>query len=287
MCDDSPLRRPGPGRQRGARDRLRADELTEFAAGSAGIVRMPGDATTERPAPVIVVCPERYGLVQHTVDVTERFASGGWAAVSPDFYANIGETEAGRLPPVSDDTVTAHIRAALGHLRADPRCDSERVVIFGVCRSGSWGVVASAEMPEVRGVIMLYGGAGPREFARSEQRARDYREMLGASDAPVLGIFGEADHTMSVSDVTRLRNAFEDARRSYEITIVPGMPHGWLNDTMPGRFRAEAAERTWAQMLGFLRTVPSSTGGPRPPVTWEFRATTAADYDFASNVRLE
>lgn len=287
MCDNSPLRRPGPGQRRGARDRLRADELTEFAAGSAGIVRMPEDATSRRPPPVIVVCPERYGLVQHTVDVTERFASGGWAAVSPDFYADVDETEAGRLPPVPDDSVVAHIKAALGYVGDDPRCDSERVVIFGVCRSGSWGLVAGAQLAEVRGVIMLYGGAGPREYVTSGQRPGDYRAMIRASDAPVLGIFGEADHTMSVDDVTELRNAFEDARRSYEITVVPDMPHGWINDTMPGRFRAEAAEQTWTQMLGFLQTIASSTGDPRPRVTWEFRATIAADYDFASNVRLE
>lgn len=121
----------------------------------------------------------------------------------------------------------------------------------------------------------------------SGQRSGDYPAMIHASDAPVLGIFGEADHTMSLGDVTELRNTIEDARRSYEITVLPDMPHGWLNDTMPGRFRAEAAEQTWAQMLGFLQTIASSAPEPLPPVTWEFRATTAADYDFASNVRLE
>jgi carboxymethylenebutenolidase len=274
---------------RGPKDRLRADELTRFGEGSAGIVCMPDSATEEQPAPVVVVAPERYGLVQHTVDVAERFAAAGWAAISPDFYTGISENEAGRLPELPDEAVLEHIRAAASHLRADVRCDASRVVIFGVCRSGSWGLLASAESPEVRGVIMLYGGAGPREFAVTGRRERPYQETIDAGRAPVLSIFGERDHTMSLDDVAALRAAFEQSRRSYDITVVPDMPHGWLNDTMPGRFRADAAEQTWTQMLAFLATVADAPSSPaaEAPVTWTYRATVAADYDFDANIRQE
>lgn len=287
MCDDSPLARPHATEPRGAKDRLRADELTGFAAGCAGIVRLPADASAESPAPIVVVAPERYGLVQHTVDVAERFAANGWAAISPDFYADITEDAAGRLPGLSDADVMRHIDAALAHLVDDPRCDSSRVVVYGVCRSGSWGLLASAAHPEVVGVIMLYGGAQPREFELTADRGRDYADIVKASTAPVLAIFGERDHTMSVEDVTRLRGLFETARRTYRMSIVQDMPHGWLNDTMPGRYRADVAEATWADMLEFLQTVAR----PAPPgpaaVTWEFTAAISPDYDFSKNERRE
>jgi len=33
------------------------------------------------------------------------------------------------------------------------------------------------------------------------------------------------------------------------------MPHGWLNDTMPGRYRAKEAEEAWGVLLAFLGDV--------------------------------
>lgn len=289
MCDDSPLRRPPPGRPRGAKDRLRADELTSFGSGHAGIVRMPANAG--RPAPIIVVAPERYGLVQHTVDIAERFAANGWAAISPDFYAGISEDEAGLLPSLSDAHVMEHIDAALAHLAAEPSCDSSRVVVFGVCRSGSWGLLASAAHPEVIGVVMLYGGAQPKEWQHTANRDRAYAEIIKASAAPVLAIYGERDHTMSIEHVTRLREAFEGARRTYRMSIAKDLPHGWLNDTMPGRFHPEAAEATWRELLTFLREVDPAQSGhviAKPgEITWDFHATVGTDYDFSKNERRE
>lgn len=291
MCNDSPLRRPAAGQPRGAKDRLRADELTSFGGGYAGILRIPDDASAGRPAPIILVAPERYGLVQHTVDIAERFAANGWAAVSPDFYAGISEDDAGRLPSLPDANVMGHIDAALAHLAAEPACDNSRVVVFGVCRSGSWGLLASAAHPEVIGVVMLYGGAQPKEWDITADRDRAYAEIIKASAAPVLAIFGERDHTMSLAHVTRLREAFEDARRTYRMSITKNMPHGWLNDTMPGRYHVEAAEATWSDLLTFLHDVDPAQSGPaiaKPgEFTWEFRATVGTDYDFGRNERQE
>lgn len=291
MCDDSPLHRPDAGQPRGPKDRLRADELTSFGADAAGVVRIPEGATAENPAPIIVVSPERYGLVQHTVDIVDRFAAHGWAAISPDFYSGISEDEAGRLPSLSDAQVMTQIDAALAYLADDPRCDSSRVVVFGVCRSGSWGLLAAAAHPEVVGVVMLYGGAQPKEWELGADRDRDYAEIIKASKAPILAVYGERDHTMSVEMVTKVRQAFEDARRTYRMTIVKDMPHGWLNDTMPGRYYADIAEATWTELLTFLREVDpaqpdASISGARE-VTWEFRSVINDDYDFTKNERHE
>ena len=284
MCDDSPLRRPQPGQPRGLTDRLRADELIDFAPGHAGVLAIPEGATAEAPAPIIVVAPERYGLVQHTVDIVERFAAHGWAAVSPDFYIGMAEDEAGRLPALSDAHVMSHVDAAVEHLAKDPRVDRTRVVVFGVCKSGSWGLVAAAKHPEVAGVIMLYGGAQDREYVIGENRPEAYADIIKASKAPILGIYGEKDHSMSVDQVRALRNLFEESNRSYRMSIVKDMPHGWLNDTMPQRFFPEAAESTWTEMLTFLDEVLAGTAADQ--VAWEFKSIIDADYDFTKNVRL-
>jgi carboxymethylenebutenolidase len=279
MCDDTPLRRPAGGQPRQPHERLGEEELTAFGPGSAGIVRYP---RTGGPAPLVLVAPERYGLVQHTVDVAQRFADAGYVAISPDFYIGVQENEAHRLPELPDDVVLRHIVASVDHASRDPRVNVDRIGCYGVCRSGSWGLLAEQRLPAVAGVIMLYGGAQPKEWARPVA----YDDIIGAGRAPVLGIFGEGDHTMSVTDVTRLRNAFERHNRGYDISVVRHMPHGWINDTMPGRYRAEQAELVWSSMVSFLDSTVRATD-PADSVEWTFRSSVGVDYDFTANQRQE
>ena len=61
--------------------------------------------------------------------------------------------------------------------------------------------------------------------------------LIEAINTSVLGIFGEKDHIISFDDVIRFRNALESANLDYQVTVYAGAPHGWLNDTMPGRYR--------------------------------------------------
>ena len=63
------------------------------------------------------------------------------------------------------------------------------------------------------------------------------------------------------------------------------MPHGWLNDTMPGRYRPEGAEDAWQLMLSFLDKT-FGDGWDRTRVTWSFDSNVSPDYDFSKNVRL-
>lgn len=286
MCDDSPMRQPGPGQPRGAKDRLRVDEMVELAPGTLGVSAQPQRPRRARgPVPVVVVCPERYGLVQHTVDVVNRFAAEGYVAISPDFYTGLGTFDPEeRLPELTDAAVLAHLRAAIEAAGRFEEADLGRLSVFGVCRSGSWGLLADAELEHVSAVIALYGGAAAKEWCPSDRRTRPYEEIIRAGRAPVLAVFGEDDHTISVDDVARFRNCLEGAGRSYEIVVEPCMPHGWLNTTMPGRYRRGAAERTWRRMLDFLARRP---GTPPDEVTWSFQSVISRDYDFSRNVRAE
>jgi carboxymethylenebutenolidase len=102
----------------------------------------------------------------------------------------------------------------------------------------------------------------------------------------VLGIFGEKDHIISFDDVLQLRAALEHGNLSYQLTIYADAPHGWLNDTMPGRYRPEIAQQTWDEVVAFLRRTLG--GAPSAgTIDWSFTARKHLDYDFTKNVRLE
>lgn len=269
---------------RGPADRIPPDELTPLGPVSYGWVAVPA-AGMPTPAPVVIICHERYGVVQHTVELTEKFAAAGFIAVAPDFYADLdlsGEHE--RLPDIGDVAALRHIDATISHVRAlDAYVSGAPTAVIGICRTGSYGILASAERDDIAAVVMLYGGAQPREYDVGELRQKPYAELIKAGTAPVLGIWGEKDHTMSVEHVRRVRDELEDARRSYEFVMYPDLPHGWLNDTMPGRFRAAQARETFELIVSWLGSTMSAD--PAQGVSWRFTSTIAGDYDFASNAR--
>ena len=90
-----------------------------------------------------------------------------------------------------------------------------------------------------------------------------------------------------MDNIVRIKGTLEQARKSYRMKVYPHMPHGWLNDTMPGRYRPAEAADAWKLLLGFL----DETFGRRWPgegrVRWEFQSDIGEDYDFGKNVRLE
>jgi carboxymethylenebutenolidase len=228
-------------------------------------------------------------VVRHTVELAERFAQSGFVTVAPDFYADLPLTGAEpRLPDVPDDAVLRHVDAAIAHARTLPGVGPDSPVgVIGVCKSGSWPILAAAERSDIAAAVMLYGGAQEREYETGEWRSRPYEELIAAGTAPVLGLWGERDHTMSVEHVRRVRDLLEDARRDYDFTIYEGMPHGWLNDTMPGRFRAEVADEAFAAIVTWLHATLRRHGTERTHVEWVFRSRIASDYDFAANERQE
>jgi carboxymethylenebutenolidase len=110
--------------------------------------------------------------------------------------------------------------------------------------------------------------------------------VIAALPCRVFAAFGEADHIISLDDVLRLRNCLEQHKKSYEIHIYRGAPHGWLNDTMPGRYRKAQAEAGWAAQQRFLAEVFSG-GYDGKAVGWRFESDSGMGYDFSKNVRLE
>src|SRR5262249_14684282 len=147
------------------------------------------------------------------------------------------------------------IDRALDFLKAHPRVAAGRIALMGVCQSGRYPIVVGSRRRDLAACVVLYGAPQQRDWQGSQLRPPPIPERLRALGAPALFIFGERDHLISLDDVRRVRNALEDAGRSYRMKVFAGMPHGWLNDTMPGRYRAREAEQAWGLLLAFLADV--------------------------------
>jgi carboxymethylenebutenolidase len=68
----------------------------------------------------------------------------------------------------------------------------------------------------------------------------------------VLGLYGEADQGIPVSQVDTLKGALQTAGKTFEFKIYPGAPHGFHADYRPS-YRQDAAEDAWNQMIAWFK----------------------------------
>jgi carboxymethylenebutenolidase len=146
--------------------------------------------------------------------------------------------------------------------------------------------LALAATRPISAALVWYGAASKREWDVTELQPRPLTDVIGDIDCPVFGSFGEADHIISLDDIRRFRNCLEDHKKSYEIHVFKGAPHGWLNDTMPGRYRREQAEAGWVAQLDFLSRI-FAPDYEKETISWRYSCDSRPGYDFSKNVRLE
>ena len=259
-------------------------EDVRFANGGNGFLARP-DAPGEYPT--LVLLHERYGLVQHNRDLATRFAAEGTLCLAPNLFFRADNQEALAKGEANyrleDDAVVEDVGVVIDYLRQQvPAADMGKLAIMGVCATGRHPLVIAAHRQDVAACVVFYGGAYKREWVPEDTLSA----YIQRSKAPVLGVFGELDNLISVEDVQRFRTALEAAERSYQIRQYPDAPHGYLNDTMPGRYRRPQAESAWRTLSDFLARVHSG-GYPANRVQWSFDTDHSVDYDFTKNVRME
>lgn len=241
--------------------------------------------------PAVIFLHERYGIVQHTKDLTLKLAQAGYVGLAPDLFSRFtGDKKALERGEVRvemrDDEVLKDLGEAIDYLKKLDSVDSSRMAIVGVCQTGRQSLLLAAYRKDLSSCVVFYGAAGGKEWTTDEFRPEPIESLIGKVSCPVLGVFGEADHIISIDDVIRFRGCLEQQKKSYHVRIYRDAPHGWLNDTMPGRYRKEAATDAWKLLLSFLRKTFGS-GWDRSRALWTFESDFSPGYDFKKSVRLE
>jgi len=76
------------------------------------------------------------------------------------------------------------------------------------------------------------------------------------------------------------------AKKSFDIRMHADAPHGFLNDTMPGRYRPAQSEAAWNQITSFLESVFAGEW-KKDRAIWRFEADSSVAYDFTKMKRWE
>jgi carboxymethylenebutenolidase len=268
--------------------KLKSEIIVDNVTGANGIPTLMARPATGSSLPCVIILHERYGLVQHTIDLAQKLAKSGYVVAAPDLFFDFPDQESlhkgSATARPSDTEVLNNMENVVQLFSIYPEADASRLGIIGVCQTGRYPFVYSAHHP-LQACVTIYGAAQARDWADNEIQT-GMETLISKLQSPVLGIFGEKDHVISLMDVQRLRNTLEEYNKSYEITVYGEAPHGWMNDTMPGRYRAEITEQSWQELLDFL-ALTLTPNYNNSLVQWKFASSKHADYDFTKNVRME
>ncbi|MBP6011275.1 MAG: dienelactone hydrolase family protein [Alphaproteobacteria bacterium] len=241
---------------------------TDAAGLEAGEVKIPvadGQAPAYRAMPAkgtklgtVLVIHEIFGVHEWIKDVCRRFAKAGYLAVAPDLYARYGDatkytdiktlvTELVRK--VGDETMLADLDATAKWAAANGG-DAAKLAVTGFCWGGRATWMYTAHNPEVKAGVAWYGSMTKRE---TDPRPLHPIALADKMKGRVLGLYGELDKGIPVSEVEQMRAALIAAGdMKSEIVVYPGADHGFLADYRPS-YNEAAAKLAWPRALDWFK----------------------------------
>lgn len=195
--------------------------------------------------PGVIVIQEWWGLVGHIKDVCDRFAAEGFVALAPDVYrgkSTKSPDEAGKLMmALRIDEAERDLSAAVEYLSSHESTTSEKLGIVGFCMGGALSLYTATKNPDIGACVVFYG-IHPK-----------VKPDLPNLNAPVLGLYGERDHSVTPDMARELERQVKDLRKQIEVVIYPDADHAFFNDTRPEVYNATAATDAWRRTIEFLR----------------------------------
>ena len=210
------------------------------------------------PFPGMVLVHHMPGWDEWYREAARRFAHHGYAALSPNLYERFGHgspedvAAAARAEGgVPDDTAVADLGAAMRNLRALPYV-SGKVGIFGTCSGGRQALLVACRVAGFDAVVDCWGGGVVMQADQlTSQRPVAPIDYTADLNCPILGLFGEEDHSPTPAEVAQHEDALKQQGKAFEFHMYEGAGHGFFYYHRPNYRQAQAVDG-WEKIWAFL-----------------------------------
>ncbi|MDY1038867.1 dienelactone hydrolase family protein [Lelliottia sp. CFBP8978] len=211
----------------------------------------------EGSLPIVIVVQEIFGVHEHIRDVCRRLALEGYLAVAPELYFRQGDpNDYHDIPTLFSNLVSkvpdAQVLADLDHVAswaARNGGDPHRLLVTGFCWGGRISWLYAAHNPQLKAAVAWYGKLVGEKTLNSPKHPVDIATDL---NAPVLGLYGGQDTSISQESVETMRQALRAANAKTEIVVYPEAGHAFNADYRPS-YHQESAKDGWQRMLAWFR----------------------------------
>jgi carboxymethylenebutenolidase len=197
--------------------------------------------------PGLIVIQEWWGLVDHIIDLTDRFAAAGFVALAPDLYGgkttHDAETANKYLQELPVDRAARDLSGAVDYLLGREEVTSSTLGAVGFCMGGAFVLLlAKNERDKISAAVAAYPVA-----------AVDLGELSDVSAKVSLHV-GSKDDFVSTESVEELASKLRtESGTEVEVHIYPERGHAFLNDeNLLGTYDKEAADLLWQRTIEFL-----------------------------------
>ncbi|MGC2167951.1 MAG: dienelactone hydrolase family protein [Acidimicrobiales bacterium] len=206
--------------------------------------------STDSPKALIVI-QEGFGVNDHIRNVADRFTDDGYFVIAPHLYHRSGSSEipyddiesaVAQMATLTKDGLTNDLGAATNFL-AGLGFNPASIGIVGFCMGGSVALYA-ATIGTIGAAVSFYGGG----ISVGRMGLPPLLEVAEDLVSPWLGLYGDLDAGIPISDVEDLRTLTDSLPVVTEIVRYPQAGHGFHCDARANAFNEQAsrdaAERT-------------------------------------------
>lgn len=197
----------------------------------------------EGPFPAVIMIHEFFGLNESITGKADLLAQEGYLVVAPDTFR--GSTTAWipraiyQVITTKPESINADLDSVYAWLESQPDVEKDRVGVAGFCYGGRASLTYSLHNSGLAATVVFYGS--PVTDAT----------VLANLPGPVLGIFGGADQSIPLAEVTAFEKGLEAAGIEHQVTVYDGQPHAFVQDAAGIKAGGAQAE-AWNEMLAFL-----------------------------------
>lgn len=210
------------------------------------------------PYPGMVVVHHMPGWDEWYREAARKYAHHGYVAISPNLYFRAGhgtpEDVAAKVRAdggLPDEQAVGDMAGALHYLQSLPYV-SGKIGVWGTCSGGRHAYLAACRVPGFTAVVDCWGGRVVMEEKDLSPNfpvaPLDYTKEL---NIPLLGIFGEDDHSPTLAQVAIHEEELKKHGKKYEFHMYPDAGHGFFYHNRPNYRQAQAVDG-WNKIFTFL-----------------------------------
>jgi carboxymethylenebutenolidase len=197
--------------------------MVKYGGGISAVRALP-KAKGKRPA--VIILHERYGIDQHTKDLTVKLAQAGFVGLAPDlFHRFTGDRKAvlrgEQRVDLTDEGALEDLNGAVEYLKKLKEVDGARIGIIGVCQTGRQPVLLAAKRNDVAGAVVLYGAVGGREWQGNELRPTPIEELIAQVIVPCSGSSAKPTTSSPSTMSCGFATAWKSRRRIIIFAFIP------------------------------------------------------------------
>lgn len=195
--------------------------------------------------PAVLVIHEIFGLNEHILDVTRRFAREGFLAMAPDALSPDGgtpqndpEKAVSMMRGLDQEKTIKNFVAAVEFLKTNP-LSTGKVGCTGFCWGGGMTNQVAVNCPDLDAAVPYYG---------MQPSAEDVEKIK----APIMAHYGATDSRIDAG-IPAFEAALKKYHKEYKIYIYEGAGHAFNNDTNKDRYNEKAAKLAWKRTIDFFK----------------------------------